>query len=72
LLSWLDKIPYPPLILAAVFLALAPFRPMPHLVEKIIMLKNGTLVRPIDMFDLFFHLAPTLILIAKVVRGQLR
>ena len=70
--SWIDKIPYTPLILAAVFMALAPFRPMPHLLEKLIMLKNGALSRPLDIFDLFFHLAPALVLAFKVGRDRLR
>ena len=47
---------------------LAPFRPMPHVVEKLIMLKNGTLTRPIDIFDLFYHLIPAIILVLKVYR----
>jgi hypothetical protein len=62
----LDKIPYSVLIIAAIFMLLAPFRPMPHVLEKLIMLKNGLLTRPIDIFDLFFHLLPTLILLLKV------
>ena len=62
----IDKISYPVLIVIAVFMLLAPFKPMPHVVEKLIMLKNGTLTRPIDIFDLFFHLIPTLILLLKV------
>jgi hypothetical protein len=33
------------------------------------MLKNGTLIRPIDIFDLIFHLAPTLILLLKIYRS---
>ena len=48
----LDKIPYSILIIAAVFMILAPFRPMPHVFEKLMMLKNGILNRPIDIFDL--------------------
>lgn len=66
----LDQIPYLPLILLAVFMLLAPFRPMPHVVEKLIMLKNGVLTRPLDIFDLFFHLAPTVILLLKWLRGM--
>lgn len=46
---------------------LAPFKPMPHVLEKLIMLKEGTLTRPIDIFDLFYHLAPLILLVAKVV-----
>ena len=69
--SFLDKIPYSILIIAAIFLLAAPFRPMPHVVEKLIMLKNGTLNRPIDIFDLFFHLAPTILLALKIVKSVL-
>lgn len=65
----LDKISYPALAVIAVFMLLAPFRPMPHVVEKLIMLKNGTLVRPIDIFDLFFHMAPAIILLLKFIRS---
>ena len=64
----IDRIPYTLLILLAVFMLLAPFRPMPHVVEKLIMLKNGTLNRPIDIFDLFYHLIPTLLLALKFYR----
>lgn len=70
MLKLLDQIPYLPLILLAVFMLLAPFRPMPHVVEKLIMLKNGVLTRPLDIFDLFFHLAPTVILLLKWLRGM--
>ena len=66
----LDQIPYLPLILLAVFMLLAPFRPMPHVLEKLIMLKNGVLTRPVDIFDLFFHLVPSVILLLKWIRGM--
>ena len=65
----IDRIPYTLLILLAVFMLLAPFRPMPHVVEKLIMLKNGTLNKPIDIFDLFYHLIPTLLLALKLYRN---
>ena len=65
----LDKISYPVIAVIAVFMLLAPFRPMPHVVEKLIMLKNGALTRPIDIFDLFFHLVPTVVLLLKIVRS---
>lgn len=68
MIRFLDDIPYQLLIPAAIFMLLAPFRPMPHLVEKLMMLKNGQLRAPIDIFDLFFHLVPTLLLIAKGIR----
>ena len=62
----LEKIPYSVLIVFAVFMLLAPFRPMPHVLEKLIMLKNGVLTRPMDIFDLFFHLFPSIILLLKI------
>ena len=69
--SLLDKIPYSILIIAAIFLLLAPFRPMPHIVEKLSMLKSGTLNKPIDIFDLFFHLVPTVLLALKILKDVL-
>jgi hypothetical protein len=64
----LDKIPYSILIAVAVLMLLAPFRPMPHVLEKLLMLKNGTLTKPIDIFDLVFHLIPTILLCLKIYR----
>jgi hypothetical protein len=68
----LKNIPYPILIVAAILMALAPFVPEPHLVEKIRMLAQGELRRPIDIFDLFFHLFPTLLLVLKWVTERRR
>jgi len=72
MLKFLDHIPYPLLIAVAVIMLLAPFRPMPHVVEKLIMLKDGTLTRPIDIFDLFYHLIPSILLAAKFYRDRSR
>jgi hypothetical protein len=66
--KFLDHISYPVLIVLAVFLLLAPFRPMPHVIEKLLMLKAGALKRPIDVFDLFFHILPLILLAIKIVR----
>ena len=66
--SFLEKIPYTLLITAAIFMLLAPFRPMPHVIEKIVMLKNGALTKPLDIFDLIFHLTPAILLIIKAHR----
>ena len=72
ILRWIDGIPYGPLIVFAVIMLVAPVRPMPHVVEKLLMLRHGTLTRPIDIFDLCFHLAPTIVLIVKIVRNAVR
>lgn len=66
-MKWLDKIPYLYLAPLAIFLALAPFSPEPHLWEKLKMLFAGTLVRPIDIFDLFLHGTPLLLLLLKML-----
>ena len=65
-MKWLDKIPYLFIMPLAIFLALAPFSPEPHLWEKLKMLSAGTLVRPIDIFDLFLHATPLVILLLKL------
>ncbi|MBE0594741.1 MAG: hypothetical protein IH616_20335, partial [Gemmatimonadales bacterium] len=51
-------LPYRWLVPVAILLALAPFRPEPHLVEKLRMILAGTLKRPIDIFDLALHATP--------------
>ena len=66
----LDSISFPVMIFIAAFLLLAPFSPMPQVVEKIIMLKNGNLSRAVDIFDLCFHLAPTVLLAIKLIRSR--
>ncbi|TAL15729.1 hypothetical protein EPN96_12185 [bacterium] len=63
--EFIVQIPYSLLIPLAIFAALAPFFPEPHLVEKTRMLFSGTLKRPLDIFDLVFHLTPTVVLAAK-------
>jgi len=67
-MSWLDHVPLYLLILAALTLGLAPFVPEPHIWEKLKMLVAGTLVRPIDIFDLFLHGAPWVLLWLKLAR----
>jgi hypothetical protein len=66
-MKWLDRIPLPLLLPLAVVMALAPFVPEPHLWQKLKMLASGTLVRPIDIFDLFLHGAPLLLLALKLL-----
>ena len=68
----LDRISYPLLSLLAVFMLLAPLRPMPHVLEKLILLKNRAVNRLVDIFDLFYHLLPTILLALKIVRTYYR
>ncbi len=64
----IDKIPLLPLTIAAIFMMLAPFVPEPHLLEKIRMLSNGELTKPIDIFDLFWHSLFVTILLIRLAR----
>jgi len=63
----LFKIPTSTLVIAALFLGLAPFVPEPHLWEKLKMLSDGSLSKPIDIFDLLMHGTPLILLIIKLV-----
>ena len=67
-MDWIDEIPTGLLIVATILMALAPFTPEPHLVEKYKMLMAGTLRKPIDVFDVFWHLVPTALLAIKLFR----
>lgn len=67
-MKYIDKIPLLPLAIAAIFMSLAPFSPEPHLVEKLRMLANGELVKPIDIFDLFWHSFLIVLLAIRLVR----
>ncbi len=62
----MHDLPWPLLIVGAVLLGLAPFVPEPHLVEKLRMLGNGTLHKPIDIFDLFYHGLPIILIALKL------
>lgn len=68
MLSYLDNIPLLMFVLFALTLGLAPFTPEPHIWEKLKMLSAGTLVKPVDIFDLCLHAAPWLLLFAKLAR----
>jgi hypothetical protein len=72
LLGWLDRLPWVWLLLAAGWLAVAPVFPEPHLVEKLRMLSQGTLVRPLDIFDLLMHGTPLLLVALKLWRQWMR
>ncbi len=70
MMKWLDEIPYFVLIGIAVLMAMLPFQPEPHLTEKLKMLADGTLTKPLHIFDLFWHLLPTMLLVVKFARSR--
>lgn len=71
---WLSELKWSWIIVLALFAGLAPWPmgPEPHVVEKVGWLMKGWLTKPLDIFDLFFHLSPTLLVVAKfaAVRTQ--
>jgi hypothetical protein len=71
-MRWIDRIPMMWLVAIAVYLAGAPFVPEPHLVEKWRMLTEGSLSRPIDIFDFFLHNAPMVVLLTRLWRDTQR
>lgn len=68
MVGWLDRIPFTLLVPFAVFFTFAPFVPEPHLWQKLNMLFAGTLTKPVDIFDLFLHSTPLILLILKLMR----
>jgi len=63
----LGKIPWNILIIGSLTLGLAPFVPEPHLLEKLRMLFQGNLIRPVDIFDLVMHGIFPLLLLLKII-----
>ena len=71
-MGWLDRFPLLWLVVLALYLAVAPIVPEPHLVEKLRMLGQGTLVKPLDIFDLLLHSVPLLLLVLRLWRDWQR
>lgn len=67
-MKWIDEIPMGFIVLACLFFGLAPFTPEPHVWEKLKMLANGALVKPLDIFDLALHVSPWVLLGVKLWR----
>jgi len=70
--QFIDTIPLQFLVVMSIFLGLAPYLPFmtepPHLYSKLVMLVNGGLIKPIDIFDLLLHGTPVLLLVFRLVR----
>ena len=62
----IGKVPWMVIILLCLTLGLAPYKP-PHIIEKLQMLFQGRLVRPIDWFDLILHGTPWILLVLKLL-----
>lgn len=66
LFSLLEQFNWALVLVLCATLGLAPFAP-PHVVEKISMLIQGSLIAPVDWFDLALHGFPWVILILKIL-----
>lgn len=64
-MRWINSLSWPLVIMISLTLGLAPFAPEPHVIEKLTMLFNGELSKPIDIFDLFLHGTPWVLLMLK-------
>ncbi len=71
-MRWIDRIPILWLVGIAVYLAGAPLVPEPHLVEKWRMLLQGRLSQAIDIFDVFLHTLPMVVLVMRLWRDAQR
>ncbi|MBF0622869.1 MAG: hypothetical protein HQL54_13190 [Magnetococcales bacterium] len=67
--GFIDRLEWSLLLIMALFLGSAPFKPEPHLFEKLRMLFQGTLSKPIDIFDLLFHSFPIILILLKLHRS---
>lgn len=68
MMKWIDSIPLSLLVLVAAWMAVAPVQPEPHLIEKWRWLFQGTLSRPLDIFDLLLHTTPLVVVGLKLWR----
>lgn len=66
IIAFLGQINWGIVILLCATLGLAPFSP-PHVIEKLSLLTEGRLIKPIDWFDLLLHGFPWILLILKVL-----
>ncbi len=72
MMAWLDRFPLKWLVPLALWLAVAPIVPEPHLAEKWRLLMQGALSRPIDIFDLLLHTVPLVLLALRLWRDAQR
>lgn len=63
----LAMIPLPILAFFSIFMLIAPISPEPHLAQKFNWLMTGQPFKAIDIFDVFWHLLPSILLVLKLV-----
>ena len=68
MLKWLDRFPLVWLAVLTVWMLVAPITPEPHVVEKLRLLSQGLLTRPVDIADLLMHCTPLVLLLIRLTR----
>lgn len=68
MLRIMDRVPLSVALIVGLGLGLSPFVPEPHVVEKLRMLGQGALTRPLDVFDLVWHASALALLGLKLIR----
>lgn len=63
--GWLEPVPFGVLTLVSLWMLLAPIFPEPHLVQKAMWLIQGAPFKAIDVFDVAWHLLPSILLLIK-------
>jgi len=66
----INQLPWIIVVILCLTLGLAPYSPQPHLIEKLILLADGQLNTPVDIFDFLMHLSPFILLILKITLKQ--
>ena len=66
----LALIPFPVLIVICAFMLLAPISPEPHLIQKLNWVASGQVFKAIDVFDVFWHLLPSVVLLLKIALNR--
>lgn len=64
-LNWIDSIPTGILVFFAIWMLFAPISPEPHLVQKYNWILEGKTFKAIDVFDVFWHVLPSIVLLIK-------
>jgi hypothetical protein len=65
-LATIDRVPWLVVAILCLTLGLAPYTP-PHVWEKLRLLAEGRLTRPLDWLDLILHGSPWLLLAVKLL-----
>ncbi|MBN2158324.1 MAG: RND transporter [Spirochaetes bacterium] len=66
MMQFISRIPWALIIIACLTVGLIPYNP-PHVWQKTVLMLQGRLVNPADLWDLFFHALPWILLVGKVI-----